>query len=93
MKRLMCVALLAGAGLFYGLQSVPDTLAQEKRNLVFEVYRDVKDEFRWRLKAGNGQLIAVGHQGYGAKADCMHAIEVIQKGAASSKIVEGESKK
>ena len=43
----------------------------------FEVYSDKKGEFRFRLKAGNGQIIITG-QGYKAKASCMNGIESIK---------------
>lgn len=43
----------------------------------FEVYNDKKGEFRFRLKAGNGQIIITG-QGYKAKASCMNGIESIK---------------
>lgn len=54
--------------------------------LTFEVYKDNAGEFRWRLKAANGQNIGSSGQGYKAKADCKHAIDVIQKGAADAKV-------
>jgi uncharacterized protein YegP (UPF0339 family) len=54
--------------------------------LTFEIYDDAKQEFRWRLKAANGQVIATAGQGYKAKADCQHGIEIIQKEASQAKI-------
>lgn len=46
----------------------------------FEVYQDKAGEFRFRLKAGNGEIILVG-EGYTAKAACMNGIESIKKNA------------
>jgi len=46
----------------------------------FEVYKDKRDEFRWRLKADNNQVIAVG-EGYTTKAACLNGIESVQKNA------------
>ena len=43
---------------------------------IFEVFEDTKKEFRWRLKASNGKIIATGGEGYVAKADCEHGIEL-----------------
>jgi uncharacterized protein YegP (UPF0339 family) len=60
--------------------------------LSFEIYADAKKEFRWRLKAANGQTIATSGQGYKAKADCKHAIEVIQKGAAEATVEDTTAK-
>jgi hypothetical protein len=48
--------------------------------LVFEVYPDKKDEFRWRLKADD-KTVATSGQGYKAKADCKKGIERIKADA------------
>ena len=57
----------------------------------FEVYKDKAGEFRFRLKATNGQIIAVG-EGYKALAGCMNGIESVKKNAADSSVVVEESK-
>ena len=44
----------------------------------FEVYKDKAGEFRFRLKATNGQNI-LGSEGYSAKASCMNGIASVQK--------------
>ena len=36
----------------------------------FEIYRDESGEWRWRLKAVNGLIIAVSGEGYVNKEDC-----------------------
>ena len=51
-------------------------------NPKFEVYKDKKGEFRFRLKAANGQIIATG-EGYASKDGCMKGIESIRKNADS----------
>ena len=53
----------------------------------FEVYTDKAGEFRFRLKATNGQIIGVG-ESYPAKASCLNGIESIKKNAAEGKIEE-----
>ena len=72
----------------------PSSVAQDKEKvkgqLTFEIFKDKAGEFRWRLKASNGAVIGTGGQGYKAKADCKHGIEIIMKGAAKAK-VEDES--
>ncbi len=55
----------------------------------FEVYTDKAGEFRFRLKATNGQIIAVS-EGYKALASCMNGIESVRKNAADSEIVMAE---
>lgn len=52
----------------------------------FEVYTDKAGEFRFRLKATNGQVIAVG-QGYKSKASCLNGIKSIGKNAPEAEIV------
>ncbi len=95
MYRAACF-VLAIAVVSIGLFSMSSTQAQdkekEKKHLTFEIFKDKQEEYRWRLKATNGQIIATGGQGYKAKADCKHGIELIQQGAATAKITEEESK-
>ncbi|WP_430928934.1 YegP family protein [Polaribacter marinivivus] len=43
----------------------------------FEVYQDAKNEYRFRLKAGNGQKI-LASEGYSAKAGSMNGIESVR---------------
>ena len=52
----------------------------------FELYKDKAMEFRWRLKAANGQIIGAASEGYKAERDAEHAIELIKKGAATATI-------
>ena len=60
--------------------------AQEKHPK-FEVYTDKADEFRFRLKATNGQVIAQS-EGYKALASCKNGIESVKKNAVDAEIVE-----
>lgn len=57
-------------------------LAQGKKGLKFEVYKDAKEEFRWRLKGGDGKVLATSGQGYKAKASCMNGVKLMQKEAS-----------
>lgn len=65
-----------------------DGFAQEKCPK-FEVYKDKAEEFRFRLKATNGENIISG-QGYSSKSSCLNGIESIKKNADSP--VETEEK-
>lgn len=47
----------------------------------FELYTDKAGEFRFRLKAGNGEIILVS-EGYKAKASAQNGIESVKKNAA-----------
>ena len=53
----------------------------------FEVYNDKAGEFRFRLKAKNGQIIATS-EGYKAKAGCLNGIESIKKNAPDAEVVK-----
>jgi hypothetical protein len=45
-----------------------------------EIYKDKAGEFRFRLKASNGQNI-LASEGYKAKPGCTNGIELVQKNA------------
>lgn len=60
--------------------------AQEK-NPKFEIYHDKAGEFRFRLKAANGQVIAAS-EGYKALAGCKNGIESVRKNAPDADIVK-----
>ena len=39
-----------------------------------EVYKDKKGEWRWRVRARNGRVLADSGEGYKRKRQCVHAI-------------------
>ena len=51
----------------------------------FELYKDKKGEFRFRLVAPNGQTIAVS-EGYKLKDSAMNGIESVKKNAPAAAI-------
>ncbi len=55
----------------------------------FEVYTDKGGEFRFRLKAANGRIIAAG-EGYKALNSCMNGIESVKKNAPGARIEQAE---
>ncbi|MBQ8518092.1 MAG: YegP family protein [Agathobacter sp.] len=57
------------------------------KNPKFEIYADKAGEFRFRLKATNGQVIATS-EGYTTMASCQNGIESVQKNAVDAEIVE-----
>ena len=56
----------------------------------FELYKDAKGEFRWKLVASNGQAIANGGEGYKSKESAKAGIESVKKNAPAAEIVETE---
>ncbi len=56
----------------------------------FEIYKDKAGEFRYRLKATNGQIIAVG-ESYKSLASCLNGVESVKKNAAENNVVKEEA--
>ena len=52
----------------------------------FELYKDSGGEFRWRLRADNGKIIATSGEGYKNHGDCAHGIELVRQQAAGAKL-------
>ena len=55
----------------------------------FEVYKESRDEYRFRLKAANGEIIA-SSEGYSSKSGCLNGIESVKKNAPEAEIKELE---
>ncbi len=53
----------------------------------FEVYKDKAGEYRFRLKASNGQVIATG-EGYSSKAACLNGVNSVKTNAPDAEVVE-----
>ncbi len=51
----------------------------------FEVYKDNAGEYRFRLKAKNGQNIAAS-EGYASEKSCLNGIESVRKNAVDAKV-------
>lgn len=49
----------------------------------FELYKDASGSYRFRLKASNGQVIAVG-EAYESKASALNGIESVRKNAGDA---------
>ena len=57
-----------------------------EKNPKFEVYTDKAGEFRFRLKATNGQVIVIS-EGYTTHASCINGVETVKKNAVDADIV------
>lgn len=53
----------------------------------FEIYTDAKGEFRFRLKAGNGEIVATG-ESYRTLAGVKDGIAAVQRAADGATVVE-----
>ena len=56
---------------------------------VFEWYKDKAGKYRFRLKAANGEIMAVS-EGYASKDACVGGIESVKKNAPLAKVVEAK---
>ncbi len=55
----------------------------------YEVYLDKAGEYRFRLKARNGEIIVTG-EGYKAKAGCLNGIDSIKRNAPDAEVEKAE---
>lgn len=53
----------------------------------FEMYKDPRGQFRWRLKAANGEIIAQG-ESYVNKIDCQKAVGMVMDTSRETPFVE-----
>jgi uncharacterized protein YegP (UPF0339 family) len=93
-KTMMLPALLVAAIAVGGLSVAPgqDKKKDDKATVIFEVYKDRSDEFRFRLKDGEHSL-AIAPKGYKTKDDVLKVIDEIKKEAAKAKVVDDTTKK
>ena len=63
----------------------------------FEVYQQrslsslaIGGQWRWRLRAGNGEIIAQG-EGYTTRQNCLHAISLIKSTTATTPVIDGDT--
>ncbi len=59
------------------------------KNPKFEIYQDKRGDFRFRLKASNGEIVATS-EGYTAKSSCKNGIESVKKNAPDSELFVAE---
>jgi uncharacterized protein YegP (UPF0339 family) len=50
----------------------------QEPELKFEIYQDVQNEWRWRLKARNQLTIADSSEGYKNQTDCVAMVNKIK---------------
>lgn len=57
------------------------------KNPTFYVYNDKSGYLRWRLRAGNGKILADSAESYKSMRSLMHAIEIVTFGSIYAKVV------
>jgi uncharacterized protein YegP (UPF0339 family) len=51
----------------------------------FELYKDAAGKFRFRLKAGNGEIVATG-EAYESKANLLKGVDAVKRAAADATV-------
>jgi uncharacterized protein YegP (UPF0339 family) len=60
------------------------------RDARFEVYQDSAGEWRWRLVAANGNIIADSGEGYASKQGAKRGIRSVKASAPEAQVVVEE---
>jgi len=58
--------------------------AETKSSRAFEIYEDKAGQWRWRLRARNGELVAMSEQGFTTKAGVVRALDVVRRNTAEA---------
>lgn len=69
------------------LKHHPPVKLKPTRTARYEIYKDKAGEYRFRLKAPNGEIIAAS-EGYKEKKSCLHGIDSVKKNALNPTIID-----
>ncbi|MBW3549675.1 MAG: DUF1508 domain-containing protein [Proteobacteria bacterium] len=58
----------------------------------FVIYKDMQDDWRWRLFAANAEKIAESGEGYKNRVDCIHGVRLVAATATKADIWDGATK-
>lgn len=53
----------------------------------FRIYRDSQNQWRWRLKGNNGEILATG-EGYHNRQDCLECVRLVQHSSTAEISIE-----
>jgi uncharacterized protein YegP (UPF0339 family) len=88
MVSLGCMAVGYAISLTRNVALADEDGATTRASATFEVYKDKADEFRWRLRTTNQQVIANSGQGYKEKRSCLAGIESVKHNAPVAEVKE-----
>lgn len=60
-----------------------DQKGHNMKNPKFQIYKDKSGEFRFRLRAGNGEIILTSGEGYSTKQSAENGIKSVQTNAGN----------
>nr|WP_281720817.1 DUF1508 domain-containing protein [Nitrosomonas nitrosa] len=46
--------------------------------MTFWIYKDLSNQWRWRLRAANNRIVADSAESYWNKTDCLSAIDLVK---------------
>ncbi len=72
-----------------GIEDLTEETVVKVKHPKFEVYQDKAGEYRFRLKARNGEII-LASEGYKEKKSCLNGIESVKKNAPDAEVVRAE---
>ena len=72
-----------------GILDLTEENAEKVKHPRFEVFLDKAGEYRFRLKARNGEII-LASEGYKEKKSCLNGIESVKKNAPDAEITKAE---
>jgi uncharacterized protein YegP (UPF0339 family) len=58
----------------------------ERLRATFEVYEDDRNEWRWRLRHRNGNIIADSAEGYSSKLSALNGVDTVRSVARDARI-------
>jgi uncharacterized protein YegP (UPF0339 family) len=65
-------------------------IEERRAPMTYFYYKDRNGEWRWRLRASNGNILADSGEGYANKGDCLAAIESVKKSQKAT-VIESQS--
>jgi len=71
-----------------GVEGVVGPGLEPRSRARFELYRDRAEEWRWRLRHHNGNIIADGGEGYNRKRSARNGLESVRRNAPGASVVE-----
>jgi uncharacterized protein len=89
LNRSLTIAGICTSPSSFGLMGSQSQLGKGVTQVAeFEIYKDQDNpqDFRWRLRANNGEIIADSGEGYIDKDDVEYAIELLKSQAATAQV-------
>jgi uncharacterized protein YegP (UPF0339 family) len=54
----------------------------------FEIYKRTDNQYSWRMKSANGQVIASAGEGFVTKQSAQNGIDAVKRDASTAKVVD-----